>query len=135
MVYIIVSVIALVILLFIIKVVKTSPGNPRGLARSIAKTQVISLSAVKEKYPNLSQEEQYFNALITRPGYTEETIKGIINSTKESAEKRGDVLKFNEVVLQLVMIEYLRRTGETTRDFSRSPEMMEGVLSVIPDDL
>ncbi|MDO9527864.1 MAG: hypothetical protein Q7J27_01760 [Syntrophales bacterium] len=135
MVYVIISVIALVILLFIIKVVKTSPGNPRGFAMSVAKTQLISLSAIKEKYPNLSKEEQYLNALITRPGYSEETVQGIINSTKESAEKRGDVLRFNEVVRTLVMIEYLRRTGEKTRDFSRASEMMEGVLSVIPDEL
>ncbi|MFW6272054.1 MAG: hypothetical protein ACOC1Q_03315, partial [Desulfosalsimonas sp.] len=94
MVYTIILIIGLLILFLIYKVIKTSPGNPRGFAKSIAKTQLNSLSAIKGKYPNLSKEKQYYNAMITRPGYTDETIKGIIKNAKETAKEEEYSLKF-----------------------------------------
>lgn len=69
---------------------------------SIAKTQLRTFYAVKNEFPNLANEELYFRTLMTRPGYTEEDVRQIVEIAKPGDNKP---LRLHHVVHALVMEE------------------------------
>lgn len=71
---------------------------------SIAKTQLRTFNAVKNKFPNLANEELYFRTLMTRPGYTEEDVRQILEDAVEMTRDKEPV-RLHHVVHALVMEE------------------------------
>ena len=133
MVYIIIAVVCLLLILLIIKdkIVRDSSPNPRVFAKSIAEAQLLGLRAVKEEYPDLSTEEQYFQALSMGPTYSDDEIREVIAIAKTP----GKSLKFYNVVHILVTRGYRKGTGDWHAGPSFVLELREVIRSVIPDDL
>ena len=71
---------------------------------SIAKTQLRTFYAVKNRFPNLPNEELYFHTLMTRPGYTEGDVRQILDSAVEMT-RDNEPLRLHHVVHALVMEE------------------------------
>ena len=71
---------------------------------SIAKTQLRTFYAVKNKFPNLPNEKLYFHTLMTRPGYTEGDVRQILDSAVEMT-RNNEPLRLHHVVHALVMEE------------------------------
>ena len=69
--------------------------------KSIAKTQLRSFYAVQSRFPNLPNEELYYHTIMSRPGYTEETVRQIL----EDAKRHDAPLRLRNVVHALVMEE------------------------------
>ena len=72
--------------------------------KSIAKTQLRTFYAVKNRFPNLANEELYFRTIMTRPGYSEEDVRQILESAVEMT-RDNEPLRFQHVVHALVMEE------------------------------
>ena len=72
--------------------------------KSMAKTQLRTFYAVKNRLPNLPNEELYFYTILTRPRYTEEDVRQIL---EHATVTKGDSepLRLHDVVFALVMEE------------------------------
>ena len=69
--------------------------------KATTKKQLLAFYAVQSKFPNMSNEELYYRAIRTRPGYTAETTNQIL----EIAKQVGEPLRFRDVVHALAMEE------------------------------
>ena len=114
--------------------------------KSIAKTQLRSFYAVQSRFPNLPNEELYYHTIMSRPGYTEETARQIL----EDAKRHDAPLRLRDVVHALVMEEVpmeldpvLRWNIESRYDLSDDPSTTEMsfstyheiVCDIIPPDI
>lgn len=114
---------------------------------SISNTQLRTFYAVKNKFPNLPNEELYFHTLMTRPGYTEEDVQQIVEIAKP---RDNEPLRLHHVVGALVMEEIpwemdpiVRRPIESrfqwdsggTLNWRTYSSCYEIVLEAIPPDL
>ena len=135
MIYLIILLICLPLLFLIVRSGKRGKlKDPKAFAQDLARAQLTALQSVQEKHPDLGREEQYFEAMasITRTTFTEENIKSLISETMR--KKRG-ALRFKDLVSQLVIWGYLKKTGQTIPDVTSISAIMDGVASVISDDI
>ena len=84
--------------------------------RSIAKTQLLTFYAVQSSFPNLSDEELYYHTIMTRPGYTEEAARQVLEEAKQGVEP----LRFREVVHALVLEEVPMELDSVVRENMKS---------------
>jgi hypothetical protein len=108
-------------------------SRPLGFAQQLAKTQLRSFYAFRNKYPNLPKQDLYSMVITSRPGYDAQLASEIISGAGEVAEQMGASLRFWMVILQLAAYEYLSRTGQ-----SPSPvmdDLRSGVVGAIPPEL
>jgi len=88
---------------------------------------------IKDKYPNLTIEEQYIKALETRPGYTVERISSIIQGAKRACSESGIKFNFQIVVIQMTAMEYTQRTGLSPYPIMN--DINKAILSAVPEKL
>ena len=115
-------------------------------AKGIAKRQLRAFYALRNKFPNMSNEELYYCVIRTRPKYTEEMANQII----EIAKQEGEPLQFRDVVHALVMEEtpmeldsIVRSPTESRYNFNSDSELNEKTFttyyeivdSIIPPDI
>jgi hypothetical protein len=108
-------------------------SRPLGFARQLARAQLRSFYAFRNKYPNLPQQSLYSMVITSRPGYDAQLASNIISGAGEVAEQMGSSLQFWMVVLQLAAYEYLSRTGQSP--LPAMNDLRSGVTSVIPPEL
>jgi hypothetical protein len=113
------------------KMVQSS--RPLGFARQLARAQLLSFYAFRNKYPDLPQQSLYSMVITSRPGYDAQLASNIISGAGEVAEQMGSSLRFWMVVLQLATYEYLSRTGQSPLPVMN--DLRSGVTSVIPPEL
>lgn len=100
-------------------------------AGEIAKAQLNSLRAFKNKYPTMKKEELYVKALTTRRKITNEIVEEFISICKEHSAVE---LRFLEVVHLLVLYEFkFFIKGEITPEIHQA--FNDGVCSIVPIDL
>ena len=108
-----------------------NPFSPKGFAKGLANAQLKSFRAFQRKFPALSKEQLYVESLSTRPGYTREEVLDIVQFAKTYITGSFNLQR---VVLAVADREYTRRVGHTpSQDISI--QLVEGVVSVIPNDL
>lgn len=132
MIYIILLVIVVPIIYLLIKMFQSS--TPRGFAKELAKAQLLPLKVVRQKFPEKNKEEQYFLALKTRPKYTDDEVKRIIEGAKRVCKEIKMPFNFRSVVIYLVVHEYTKRMGNPP-EISMSSELEKAVTSVINNEL
>lgn len=89
--------------------------------RSIAKTQLRTFYAGQSRFPNLSDEELYFHTIMSRPGYTEESTRQILERAKSSVQWRQDApLRLLDVVHALVLEEVPMELDSVVRENIKS---------------
>jgi hypothetical protein len=108
-------------------------SRPLGFAKQLARAQLTSFYAFKNKYPNISPQDLYSMVLTTRPGYDAERASNIIAGAVEVSKEMGEELRFWMVVLQLAAYEYLSRTGQSPMPVMN--DLRSGVIKVIPEHL
>jgi len=108
-------------------------AKPTGFAKSIARVQLISFYAFRESEPNATPEQQYSQAIATRSSVGEDKAIQIVNDAKKLAEGERVELRFWNVVLQLVALEYWSKMDRDPTPVMR--QLAEGVMAVIPEDL
>ena len=109
-------------------------SSPKGFAKGLAKAQLISLNAFKNKNPGAKDAtKQYQSALSTRPGYTEEMVDNIIKDARGACKESGIKFNFQAVVIQLAAYEYMKRTGNSPLGVMN--DLSLGVTSTIPENL
>jgi len=135
MISIVVVIISAVVLCLIILGVKSSPKNPHAFAKMIAKQQLMAFNTVKKANPGLSKQELYLKALTTRIQHKEEEIVEILSKAGEKAERDRGTLRFNDIVAEIVVLEYKKRVAPSRQDASVISEMEKITRSVIPDNL
>ena len=131
MIWLIIGLLLAVVIYIGSKMIQSS--RPLGFARQLARTQLLSFYAFRNKYPNLPQQELYSMVLTSRPGYDAQLASGIISGAGEVAKQMGLNLRFWMVVLQLASYEYLSRTGQSPLPVM--DDLRSGVTSVIPQEL
>ena len=130
-------------------------ATPKGFAKQLAKVQLHALRRQKkDRDPGLSfrpgfphspvlveeppdpcpqymREEQWVRAIMTRPRYSENIVRDIIDRARANhAKDRG--LNFQMVVIELAKYEYRARMGHDPRPADIS-KLVDGVLKVLPD--
>jgi hypothetical protein len=112
--------------------IHTIKSAPR-FCQQLARAQLTSFYAFKNKYPNISPQDLYSMVLTTRPGYDAERASNIIAGAVEVSKEMGEDLRFWMVVLQLAAYEYLSRTGQSPMPVMN--DLRSGVIKVIPEHL
>jgi len=123
---ILLAIIAVLIIYFIPKFLKAT--KPRGYAEGIAEAQLKTLRIVQNNYPELSKEEQYYKALIKRPGLSEIEVSTIIDTARTSSGK----ITFRRVVEYLVICKANKIGLQAHKVYG---DLLEGINSVISKDL
>lgn len=131
MLYVLLAMFSLIVFYIVKKLVQLS--TPRGFAKGVAKSQLLSLYAFRNYSPNNPTEDLYLRAIMTRPGYNMELASNFIADARSLSQQIEVDLKFWMVILHLVAYEYLKRTGRSPLPVMN--ELREGVLSAIPPDL
>jgi hypothetical protein len=129
--WVILAVVLLIAGYFAFKFIESS--RPLGFAKQLARAQLTSFYAFKNKYPNVPSRDLYSMVLTTRPGYDAGRVSNIISGASEVAEEMAEELRFWMVVLQLAAYEYLSRTGQSPLPVMN--DLRLGVMKVIPEDL
>lgn len=130
MLWIVVAVVGLIVI-GIGLVITIHGSRPRGFARQLASIQMISLLALRNKYPDSDPEDLYPLAVSTRNGYDVLTGKLIVEEAKRRAAAVGVKFGFHWVVAELAIFEFRRLAGEPTEHQIR--EILTGVMSVVPE--
>lgn len=119
------------IVYFAFKFIESS--RPFGFAKQLARAQLTSFYAFKNKYPNVPPQDLYSMVLTSRPGYDAQRADNIITGAAEIAQELGEETRFWMVVLQLAAYEYLSRTGQSPLPVMN--DLRGGVAKVIPPSL
>jgi hypothetical protein len=131
MLWIIGALLLAVIAYFAFKFIESS--RPLGFAKQLARAQLTSFYAFRNKYPNVPPQDLYSMVLTSRPGYDAERADNIISGAAEVAQELGEEIRFSMVVLQLAAYEYLSRTGQSPMPVMN--DLRSGVTKVIPPTL
>lgn len=83
----------------------------------MAKTQLRTFYALQGRFPNLPNEELYYHTIMTRPGYTEETTRQIL----DDAKRHDTPLRLRDVVNALVLEEVPMELDPVVRQNIKSP--------------
>lgn len=122
-------VIALIIIFFVVSMLFKS-STPLGFSREIAKTMLSSYNLLKVKYPNYDKEKMYTEVLKTRPGYSEEDAKHILDTLGDNEKN------FRTFVHMLVIIEFKKRLNIIRIDDIKTvTDLAVGVREVISEDI
>ncbi|MFO8089274.1 MAG: hypothetical protein R6U13_05510 [Desulfatiglandaceae bacterium] len=135
MINVLIAIVCLVAAFFVVVSIKSSPKNPTGFARMIAKQQRLALNTIKKADPALSREQRYLKAMNTRTSPQEDELRQIINQAKKESKKPDKALKFNDLVYQLSVLEYTKRVPLEKRRTDLYPEMEKAVKAVISDEI
>ena len=135
MVSVLMAVGGVIVAAFIVIVVMSSPKNPRRFASMIARQQRIALNTMRKNNPGMSRESLYLKAMETRTAHKENDLKALLAKKKKAASRGGGTLMFNDLVAELVIMEYRVRLPKQTHDESRYPEMISAVKAAIPDEV
>lgn len=120
-----------IVVYFAFKFIESS--RPLGFARQLARAQLTSFYAFKNKYPNVPPQDLYSMVLTSRPGYDAQRANSIISGAVDIAQELGEEIRFWMVVLQLAASEYLSRTGQSPMPVMN--DLRTGVTKVIPPTL
>ncbi|HDR14509.1 MAG TPA: hypothetical protein ENN79_03275 [Desulfobacteraceae bacterium] len=124
----------LVAAFFVVVTVQSSPKNPAGFARMIARQQRLALNTIKKADPGLSREQAYLKAMNTRTPHEEDELLRMLNQVKKEAGRSGEPFRFNDLVYHLSVLEYTKRVPLEKRRTELYPEMEKAVKAAIPDD-
>ncbi len=85
-------------------------SSPEATAKSIARTQLLSLRGFKQKYPNKEVSELIFPVIKTRPGYdADEKVEALIDFARQlSIQKNGPINgcpSFMWIVIAMCVVE------------------------------
>jgi hypothetical protein len=125
----------LVAAFFVVVSIKSSPKNPIGFARMIARQQRLALNTIKKAGPGLSREQGYLKAMNTRTYHKEDELRQMISQVKKEFKASDKSLKFNELVYRLSILEYTKRVPLEKRRTDLYPEMEKTVKAVISDEV
>lgn len=133
MVWIFVAIVVIVIIIWVKRM--SSPG---AMAKSIARTQLMSLQGLKRKYPNKENAELYISVIKTRPGYdTDEKIESLIDFARLlSLQKNGPAngyASFMWIVVAMCVIESNRGNKQASGELITS--IYRTVSGIIPEDM
>jgi hypothetical protein len=120
-----------VLVYFVFKFIESS--RPLGFAKQLARAQLTSFYAFRNKYPNVPAQDLYSMVLTSRPGYDAQLADNLISGAAEVGQELGEEIRFWMVVLQLAAYEYLSRTGQSPMPVMN--ELRAGVAKVIPPSL
>jgi hypothetical protein len=129
--WLIFAIIIVVVGYFGFKFIQSS--RPVGFAKQLARAQLTSFYAFKNKYPNVLPQDLYSMALATRPGYDAQRVSMIISGAEDISKEMGLELRFWMVVLQLAATEYLSRTSQSPLPVMN--DLRAGVMKVVPQHL
>jgi hypothetical protein len=135
MINVLIAIICLVAAFFVVVSIKSSPKNPTGFARMIAKQQRLALNTIKKADPGISREQRYLKAMNTRTSHKEDELRQMLNQAEKEAKKSDKPLKFNHLVYQLSVLEYTKRVPLEKRRTDLYPEMEKAVKAVISDEI
>ena len=86
--------------------------------RSTAKAQLNAFYAIRQGFPNLSNEELYHQVLSTRPECPAPLPDILMDTSKEVANENGEPLRFQHIVFTLMLFETRKHlsSGDKTRN-------------------
>lgn len=105
----------------------TRQVGPGEFTAGIAATQEIALHAFRRKFPSLPDEELFVKIVESRPGYSADDARSIVEDAKDPATGS---LRFSQVVYWIAAREFFDRLGR----FPDGEEMLE-MMNAIPSRL
>ena len=99
-------IIAVIVIAFVLNRLLTSPEER--FAKGLARAQLISILLVKDKYPDLTLEDRFREAIKTRPGYGDREVDEIYEQVKQA---KGSNQEVADVIKAMIIYEYNTRVG------------------------
>lgn len=133
MVWVVVAVIVIVVVIWLKRM-----SSPELAAKSVARTQLMSLQGFRSKYPDKEIAELVVPVIKTRPGYdTDEKVEALIDFARQlSVQKNGPVngyASFMWIVVAMCVIEQNQGNKQATGELIT--KIYRAVNSIIPEEM
>ena len=133
MVWVVVAIIVIVIIVWLKRM-----SSPEVAAKSVARTQLMSLQGFRRKYPNKEIAELVIPVIKTRPGYdTDEKIESLIDFARQlSVQKNGAAngyASFMWIVVAMCVVEQNQGNKQATGELVT--RIYRAVSSIIPEEM
>src|SRR5712691_10928002 len=76
-----------------------NPFTVKGFAKGLAHAQLKSLQAMQRRFPSLSREALYVEALSTRPGFTRAEIEELVRDVSQAVKNTSAWMGSSEEAL------------------------------------